>query len=132
MTSFLTLLFLGGEKMGGLIFLYVTVAVILLTIQYIVAKKFEEIAFQKGYDESIHSCAMCFWLGIVGYIYVVALPNLNNSLNGDSVILKSNNETNSAKKVEKVQQYECPKCREILPFGIDKCPVCGQVFDWNK
>lgn len=114
--------------MEGLIVLYLIFVVIFLVIQYIVAKKFEAIAFQKGYDESVHSCAMCFWLGIVGYLYVVALPNLNT----DSPILKSNNETTGAKETEKVQQYECPKCRVIVPFGIEKCPVCGQIFDWNK
>ena len=118
--------------MEGLIVLYLILVVIFLVIQYIVAKKFEKIAFQKGYDESVHSCAMCFWLGIVGYLYVVALPNLNNSLNDDSLILKSSSETTSAKEIEEIQQYECPKCKEILPFGIERCPICGQIFDWNK
>ena len=48
-----------------------------LFIRKRVALKFEKIAFQKGYDSSIHSFAMCFWLGIVGYLYVIALPDLN-------------------------------------------------------
>ena len=61
--------------------------VVALVINYVVAKKFEEIAFQKGYDESIHSFAMCFWLGIVGYLYVIALPNSNNyyNIHSDSI-----------------------------------------------
>lgn len=49
---------------------------LLLFINYLVARKFEKIAFQKGYDTTIHSLAMCFWLGIVGYLYVIALPEL--------------------------------------------------------
>ena len=53
------------------------ILIICLIINYIIAKKFERIAFDKGYDESIHSCAMCFWLGVVGYLYVIALPDLN-------------------------------------------------------
>ena len=60
--------------------LFIPIAIALI-INCVVAKKFEEIAFQKGYDESIHSFAMCFWLGIVGYLYVIALPNLNNHYN---------------------------------------------------
>ena len=44
-------------------------------INYLVAKKFEAIAFQKGYDVSVHTFAMCFWLGLPGYLYVIALPN---------------------------------------------------------
>ena len=55
--------------------------VISILINFVVAVKFEDIAFKKGYDKSIHSFAMCFWLGIVGYLYVIALPNLNNHCN---------------------------------------------------
>ena len=61
-----------------MIFLLLIPIAVVLFINYVVAKKFEEIAFKKGYDDSIHSFAMCFWLGIVGYLYVIALPNLNN------------------------------------------------------
>ena len=69
--------------MGILIYLLIIVAAVL--IQYFVAKKFEAIAFLKGYDESIHSFAMCFWLGFIGYLYVIALPDLNaNSSNNDA------------------------------------------------
>ena len=63
-----------------IILLLIPIAVALF-INYVVAKKFEEIAFKKGHDNSIHSFAMCFWLGIVGYLYVIALPNLNNHYN---------------------------------------------------
>ena len=37
---------------------------------------FEGIAFDKGYDSDAHAFAMCFWLGIFGYIYVACLPDL--------------------------------------------------------
>ena len=52
-----------------------TIVLLALLINYIVSRKFEEIAFLKGYDESAHSFAMCFWLGVVGWIYVLGLPN---------------------------------------------------------
>ena len=53
----------------------ITLAVILV-INYIVGKKFEEIAVDKGYSvDQTHPFAMCFWLGIIGMIYVLALPN---------------------------------------------------------
>ena len=41
----------------------------------VIAKKFEEIVFTKGYGTEIKAYYMCFWLGIVGYLYVIALPN---------------------------------------------------------
>ncbi len=32
-------------------------------------------AIQKGYGDDIHAWAICFWLGIFGYIYIMALPD---------------------------------------------------------
>lgn len=55
---------------------YMALLAAVIILNYFIAKKFEAIAFQKGYDVSIHSFAMCFWLGLVGYLYVIALPNL--------------------------------------------------------
>ena len=49
--------------------------VVLVVINIFVAQKFEDVAKLKGYDNEIHSYAMCFWLGIIGYLYVIALPD---------------------------------------------------------
>ena len=60
-------------------FTVITVLIALIAVitsQFIIAKKFEKIAFEKGYGTEIHSFAMCFWLGLIGYIYVLALPDL--------------------------------------------------------
>ena len=62
--------------MEGITIGYLIVLAVFLLINYLIAKKFEEIAFIKGYSEQDHTFAMCFWLGIVGYIYVLALPDL--------------------------------------------------------
>ena len=56
--------------------LYLVIIAVAIYINYLIAKKFEAIAFSKGYTTEIHSFAMCFWLGFIGYIYVLALPNL--------------------------------------------------------
>ena len=58
------------------IFFALILLVTYIIIQYNVSRLFEKIAFDKGYDESAHPFAMCFWLGIVGYIYVAAMPKL--------------------------------------------------------
>ena len=60
------------ESMTGFI---VIAGLVILAINLIVARKFEDVAFKKGYDEDVHSYAMCFWLGIIGYLYVIALPD---------------------------------------------------------
>ena len=59
----------------GIVFSIIFV-VVFFVIGYIVARKFEQIAFQKGYGTEVHSFAMCFWLAMIGYIYVLALPDL--------------------------------------------------------
>ena len=58
----------------GIMLLYLVIIAAWIFLSYIISKKFEKIAFDKGYDVSIHSFAMCFWLGIIGYLYVIALP----------------------------------------------------------
>ncbi len=59
---------------------------VMLAIRYIIAKKFETIAFHKGYDRSVHSFALCFWLGAVGWIYVLALPNIYTFFQNEYII----------------------------------------------
>lgn len=71
--------------------MFIILIPVVLVIQYIVAKKFELIAFEKGYDKSVHSFAMCFWLGIVGYLYVIALPDINT----ESIFVKNLSRINS-------------------------------------
>ena len=58
------------------IIIYVVAAILFILVWCMVALKFEAIAFQKGYGKEIHAFAMCFWLGLIGFLYVIALPNL--------------------------------------------------------
>ena len=55
-------------------FLYLLGCIIAIVIDYIIAKKFEEIAEMKGHDGSTY-----FWFtfifGLVGMLMVIALPN---------------------------------------------------------
>jgi hypothetical protein len=46
---------------------------IVLIVQYLVAKTFQEIATMKGYSSTKYFW-FCFFLGIAGYLMVVALP----------------------------------------------------------
>ena len=47
-----------------------------IVINCIFASKFKKISVAKGYTEKNHTFALCFFLGIIGYIYVSALPDL--------------------------------------------------------
>ena len=90
-----------------IVLLPIVIAVGLL-INYVVATKFEKIAFQKGYDSSIHSLAMCFWLGIVGYLYVIALPNLNNHANVNED--NANEDTSKEDHKENISKEKYDQC----------------------
>ena len=59
---------------GIVMIIYLVIIAAFIWINYLVAKKFEKIAIDKGHPNS-RAFAMCFWLGIVGYLYVIALPN---------------------------------------------------------
>lgn len=46
-----------------------------LTVYYLIAKKLADIAASKGYSETKYFW-ICIFLGIIGYIWVIALPKI--------------------------------------------------------
>lgn len=62
------------------------VLVVYLVINGITAYYMKNVAYAKGYDDNAHAFAMCFWLGIVGLLYVVALPDLVQRKNQEEII----------------------------------------------
>lgn len=46
-----------------------------LIINVAVATLMSNVAVLKGYGTEVHAFAACFWLGILGCIYVAALPD---------------------------------------------------------
>lgn len=58
-------------------------------INYLITKEFYSISKQKGYNQEKYFW-ICFFLGIIGYLLVIALPNLRN--NSSNVILESSTE----------------------------------------
>jgi hypothetical protein len=63
--------------MEALIFLGIVAFGLLIWVDYIIASKFSELSRDKGYEKTT-AFHMCFWLGIVGYIYVAAMPTLTS------------------------------------------------------
>lgn len=47
----------------------------LIVVNGILASQMANVAAMKGYGKEIHAWAWCFWLGIIGYIYVLSLPD---------------------------------------------------------
>ena len=63
-----------GFAGAGLLF-YIFIIFIFIVVNYFISKKMESIAEDKGYTNS-HAFVLCFFLGIAGYLYVIALPDL--------------------------------------------------------
>ena len=55
------------------ILLYIGIIALLIFLHYRVARKFERIAADKGYINE-HIFAWCFWMPLVGYLMVIAMP----------------------------------------------------------
>ena len=60
--------------MEGYIFLSIIVVVVGIWIAWYVAKQFKEAAKMKGHDQTKYFW-LCFLLGAVGYLLVIALPD---------------------------------------------------------
>lgn len=61
--------------MGGTIFVYFAILVVFVIINYIMALRMQDVVEKKGYTD-VRVVALCFWLGLFGYLYVIALPDL--------------------------------------------------------
>jgi hypothetical protein len=60
--------------------------IILLVFQAIFAACMNQVATDKGYDSEAHAFAMCFFFGIMGGLYVNALPDKNLRAQNDEII----------------------------------------------
>ena len=60
---------------GGVAFVYVAILVVFIIINYFMALRMQDVVEKKGYTD-LRVVAMCFWLGIIGYLYVISLPDM--------------------------------------------------------
>ena len=71
---------------SDLLILLFVLAVIDVIWNLIMAKAMEKIARQKGYGEEFNCFMICFWLGMIGCLYVIALPDLKQREQLDRII----------------------------------------------
>ncbi len=57
-----------------MVIVYILIAAAYLTLDYFIAKWFSEAAWDKGFVNRKYFW-ICFCLGFVGYLLVIALPN---------------------------------------------------------
>ena len=79
---------------GAAISIYLLILVAFIILQYYIAKWFAKIAKMKGYDPvKEHIVARVFWLGLVGILYTIALPDRGNSKTETETENKTENKT---------------------------------------
>ena len=139
-----------------MILLYIIAVVIAIVIQYFIAVQFESVAADKGYRDSKYF-HFCFWLGIVGYLLVIALPDRNNSIavhtnvpgnDGFAVATNNNPVVPAFSRAEEKQDepftwqpasvsgatvvsetnIQCDNCRRVQFRGNKFCNRCGAKF----
>ena len=60
-----------------MIAVYLMVIALVFVLSYFIAKWFYEVAEEKGYHDRKYFW-ICFWLGAIGYLLVVAMPDRGN------------------------------------------------------
>lgn len=111
---------------------YSIIALILtIVLDFFAARKMCDVAELKGHDaKNLHIFAWCFWFPIFGYLYVIALPDLNLQKQNEEIVnLLQNSDILSKYVHQKSEQEEydswtCPKCGLKNPKTRMTCQKC--------
>ena len=68
------------------IILLLVIGIISFVMDLIAAKMMEKAARKKGYGEDFNCFWTCFWLGPIGWLYVISLPDLRQRAQFDKII----------------------------------------------
>lgn len=69
----------------------IVIFILLIYINYLIANNFYNIAKTKGFNNKKYFW-FCFWLGIVGYLMVIALPNQYSNIPRERIYTESERE----------------------------------------
>ena len=105
-------------------------AVLMIFIWLFIAVSFEDIANAKGWHQK-RSFHLCFWLGIIGMLYVIALPDRGDK-NPPAPQENPPKETprpvpvspSVSSRADEEIFIDCPQCGNICR-PQNYCPKCG-------
>jgi predicted RNA-binding Zn-ribbon protein involved in translation (DUF1610 family) len=100
-------------------FLYLVCLIIALIIDYIIAKKFSDIAEMKGHEGGTYFW-VTFLFGLVGMLMVLALPNIKHIATNKHFVEPSKTTT----PIEEVKHsWRCDNCKKMT--SKSPCEHCG-------
>lgn len=123
-----------------MIILYLIFVAVVLFVQYFIAKQFESVAADKGYtgDRFFH---LSFWLGLPGWLLVIALPDRGNDKSRfsqttpDPAVEQKENEVFIWHPVDEASasavgetNIKCGNCHRVQFKGNKVCNQCGAKF----
>lgn len=98
---------------------------LLIWIDYLIAREFYRVANVKGFYEKKYLW-IPFWLGMVGYLLVIALPTKRIEV---SSFAEDSQYTPKFQKQQPPKPTKvCPECGKEIPECSNTCPVCGYPF----
>ena len=108
-------------------FLYLLGIVIALVIDYVIARRFADIAEMKGHEGNTYFW-FTFLLGVVGMLMVIALPVETKDENHKTELhpakdIWANVQVNAANAQA---TKRCPHCLEMVKVVSNKCEMCGK------
>ncbi len=107
--------------MGLMIVVYILILIAVLAICFYLASKAGEIADDKGYDGDKWKW-ICFWLGLVGYILVAAMPNLTMQAtlkNIEAKLMKDGNDSHSSNNSSNSTMKSLSEMTPLAPLASD-------------
>ena len=94
-------------------FLFLVCLIIVLIIDYIIAKKFSDIAEMKGHKGSTYFW-FTFLFGSVGMLMVIALPNIKEvTIKNMPTVLSSQTSTIISQKEKTTHSWRCAACNNM-------------------
>lgn len=104
-----------------MIIFYLIAIIIGLFVNYIISKKFGEIAEMKGHDGSPYFW-FTFFLGTIGMLMVIALPKIHEPHH--TTTLPPAKDIFASVRDTSKQLKRCPHCGDIVKAG--RCEMCGK------